>query len=321
MERSYMYTDERSLFSELREKFAAAVARNRGEGILFSGGLDSALVAACSGGCTAISVGLESYGEDRRYAEKVATFFELEHYPLTVTVEEALAAVPEVIRILKSFDPALPNDITAYLGLRRAKDMGITSMMTGDGSDELFAGYDFMQEMPDLEEYLARMHAAMEFSSNQIGAALGIEIGQPFLDKPFFDFGRGIGLDLKIREEQGKRWGKWILRKAFEGVLPQEILWQGKRPLESGSGMTELRRIIESRVSDEEFEEGKRIFPIRFWNREHFYYYRIYRKVVGEIPAPEGDEEGCECCGAGMPQGALHCGICGGVVAWEQWKR
>ncbi|MBN2396906.1 MAG: hypothetical protein JXI32_00870 [Deltaproteobacteria bacterium] len=314
MEMPYIYTDERALFSELRERFAAAVGRNRGEGVLFSGGLDSALVAACSGGCRTISVGLESYGEDRRYARDVAAFLNLDHHPVTVTVEEAITTLPEVIRILKSFDPALPNDITAYLGLRRAKDMGITSVVTGDGSDELFAGYGFMREMPDLEEYLARMHAAMEFSSNQIGAALEIEVRQPFLDKAFFDFGRGIGLDLKIREEKGKNWGKWILRKAFEGVLPQEILWQDKRPLEYGSGMTELRRVIESRISDKEFEEGKRTFPIRFWNREHFYYYRIYRDVVGEIPGVGEGEDRCGCCGAGMPRGALHCRICGEVV-------
>ncbi len=307
-----------NLLDILKGKFIESVARNRGEGILFSGGLDSALVAACAQkGCPAISVQLASYGEDRRYAEEVARFLKLDHHPIRVTAEEALSVLPYVIEILGSFDPALPNDITAYIGLLRAKEMGITSMMTGDGSDELFAGYGFMQHIPDLQGYMDRMHAAMTFSSNGIGDAIGVDVRQPFLDDAFFEFSRGIGLDLKIRDENGKKWGKWILRKAFHEMLPEEILWQSKRPLEYGSGMTELRVVIESLISDEEFEEGKNAFPIRFWNKEHFYYYRIYRDVVGNIPLPEAGENICRCCGAGMPHGVLHCRVCGEVVKWK----
>ncbi len=315
-----MKKDERPLFHELKRRFAKAVSRNQAEGILFSGGLDSALVAAYSGKSKAISVGLESYGEDQSYAEKVARHLELDHYHKTVKIEEAIAAIPEVIKILKSFDPAVPNDVTAYLGLKCAKDMGISSVITGDGSDEIFAGYDFMLKIKDLEEYMNRMYTAMQFSSNKIGKALGIDIRQPFLDKEFIDFSQGIDLDFKIRKENGRTWGKWILRKAFEGQLPQEILWQSKRPLEYGSGMTKLRKVVESKVSDEEFEKGKRDFPIRFWNKEHFYYYCIYREVVGEIPAPEKDEKTCECCGAGMDQSAFHCKICGDVSEWKEVK-
>ncbi len=305
-------------FQELKKNFAEAVSRNRGKGVLFSGGLDSALVVSYSGKSKAISVGLESYGEDRYYAERVAKFLKLDHYHNIVKIEEAIATIPKVIKILKSFDPAIPNDVTAYLGLKCAKDMGIGSMMTGDGSDEIFAGYDFMLKIKDLEEYMARMHSAMQFSSNKIGEALGIAIKQPFLDKEFAYFSRGIDLDLKIRKENGQTWGKWILRKAFEGVLPQEILWQTKRPLEYGSGMTELRKVVESLISDKEFEEDKKKYPIKFWNKEHFYYYRIYREVVGEIPLPKEEEKTCRCCGAGMYQSAFHCKVCGDVTEWKK---
>ncbi len=310
--------NEKFLFHELKERFAEAVSRNRAEGILFSGGLDSALVAAYSKNCKAISIGLESHGEDQYYAEKVANFLKLGHCHKTVTIEEAIAAIPKVIKILESFDPAIPNDVTAYLGIKCAKDMDIGSMMTGDGSDEIFAGYDFMLEIKDLKGYMARMHSAMQFSSNRIGEILKIDIRQPFLDNAFMDFSRGIDLSLKIRKENGQTRGKWILRKAFEGVLPQEILWQTKRPLEYGSGMTELRNVIESKVSDKEFEDGKRRFPIKFWNKEHFYYYTVYREVVGEIPAPKKDEKICKCCGAGMDQSAFHCKVCGDVTEWKK---
>jgi asparagine synthase (glutamine-hydrolysing) len=315
-----MKKDEKFIFRKLKRRFTEAVSRNQAEGILFSGGLDSALVAAYSTNCRAISIGLESYGEDRYYAEKAAKFLKLDHYHRTVKIEEAIATIPEVIKILKSFDPAIPNDVTACLGLKCAKDMGIKSMKTGDGSDEIFLGYNFMLEKKDLRKYLDRMYRTMRFSSNKIGENLGIDIKQPFLDKEFMDFSQGIDVDLKIRRENGKTWGKWILRKAFEGVLPQEVLWQSKRPLEVGSGMTKLRNIIKSTVTDEEFEAGKRSFPIKFRNKEHFYYYRIYREVVGKIPLPEKDEKTCKCCGAGMNQSACHCKICGDVLEWKEVK-
>jgi asparagine synthase (glutamine-hydrolysing) len=307
-----------TIFQELRIRFAETVKRNQGEGLLFSGGLDSSLAAAYAKDAKAISTGLESYGEDRRYAAQVAEFLSLECHHKTVTLEQAIAAVPEVIRILRSFDPAVPNDVTVYLGLRYAKDLGIGSVMTGDGSDEIFAGYDFMLKMKDLERYMSRMHSTMQFSSNKIGEALGIHIKQPFLDREFVRFSQKIPLNLKVREENGQTWGKWILRKAFEGVLPEEILWQSKRPLEYGSGMVEMRKVIAAKVSDEEFEEERGKSPIKFWNKEHFYYYRIYSQVVGEIPPPEGEQKTCECCGAGMDQGAFHCRVCGGVTEWRR---
>lgn len=305
---------------ELKKRFAETVRDHCAEGILFSGGLDSALVAAYSRESKAISVALESYSEDRFYMNAVATFLTLDLHSVNVTINEALETVPEVIRILRTFDPVIPNDVTVYLGLKYAKETGIQSVMTGDGSDEVFAGYSFMQGMENLEEYLRRMHSAMRFSSNEIGKYLGVEIRQPFLDEDFLAFGKDIDLSYKIRNERGAMWGKWILRKAFEDVLPREILWQSKRPLESGSGMTKLRSVIETTISDKEFEEGRKTYPVQFWNKEHFYYYRIYRDIVGDIPVPGKGEKECACCGAGMAFDAFHCRVCGDVVKWNQIK-
>ena len=303
---------------ELKRIFMEAVRRNSAEGILLSGGLDSSLGAACSQNSMAISIGLESYGDDRDYADTVARYLNLEHFLVTVTIDDAVKTIPEVIRITRSFDPIVPNDVVVYLGLKRARDMGIRSVMTGDGSDEIFAGYDFMLTMEDLDQYMALMHSTMNFSSNTMGEVFGIDIRQPFLDDEFVSFSKEIPLNLKIRKENGQIWGKWILRKTFSGILPHEILWQKKRPLEYGSGMTELRRIITSRISDKEFQEGKESFPIRFWNKEHFYYYRIYRQVVGEIPAPTKGEKTCDCCGTGVHRNTFHCRICGNVTEWKK---
>jgi len=308
---------EDDILHEVRDRFSEAVRRTHAQGILFSGGLDSALVAAYARDAVALSVGLLPGCDDAPYAEAVATHLGLDHRPVRITPDEVLEAIPAVVTALRSFDPAIPNDVTIYLGLSHAKERGMASVMTGDGSDEVFAGYSFMREMDDLESYMDRMHSSMRFSASILGAALGIDVRQPFLDEAFFTFARTLDLSWKIGRENGTVRGKLILRRAFEGVLPPAILWQRKRSLEYGSGMTRLRGIIESMIADSEYEKAQEKYSIRFRSKEHFYYYRIYRDVVGEIPAPETGQKRCAGCGGGMSPDAFHCNICGNVENWR----
>jgi len=298
-------------FSKLKTELIEAVQRNRAEGLLLSGGLDSSILAAVNPRIKAITVSLRLGADDVIYSNSTADFLNMEHFHRKVDIEEALEAIPEVIKILKTFDPAIPNDLAVYFGLKQAKELGISEIMTGDGGDELFAGYDFMQEIDNLKGYIEKITQKMEFSSNTLGEFFKIKIVQPFLDRKFIDFSLGISPEFKIRRHNGKLWGKWILRKAFEDFLPEKILWQDKRPLEYGSGMNKLRRIISDRITDEEFEENKG--RVKFMNKEHFYYYRIYIKEVGQIPAPAEGQKPCLGCGAGMDIGAFHCKVCGNV--------
>jgi asparagine synthase (glutamine-hydrolysing) len=218
-----------------------------------------------------------------------------------------------VVKILRSFDPALPNDLAVYFGMREAKRQGHSSIMTGDGADELFGGYSYMQEIEDLDGYIRRISRSMSFSSNRMGEHFGLEVRQPYLDQDFIEFALSLGNDVKIKEEKGKIWGKWVLRKAFEPFLAPEFIWQEKRPLEVGSGMALLRRVIAQEITDEEFEEKKRVYPAKFLCKEHLFFYEIYRKEVGAIPQPEEGEDRCPGCGAGVPHAKMHCKICGGV--------
>jgi asparagine synthase (glutamine-hydrolysing) len=237
----------------------------------------------------------------------------LEATKVTISVDDALKAVQEVIVILKSFDPALPNDLVVYFGMREAKRQGLRSIMTGDGGDELFAGYPYMQEIEDLEDYIIRISRSLSFSSNRIGEHFGLEVKQPYLDADFVNFALTLPGELKIREEQGRVWGKWILRKAFEPFLPSQFIWQQKRPLEVGSGMSLLRAIIAERISDREFENKQQMYRVTFLCKEHLYFYELYRAEVGEIPLPQDGEIECPGCGAGMSRGLRHCKVCGWV--------
>jgi asparagine synthase (glutamine-hydrolysing) len=116
---------------------------------------------------------------------------------------------------------------------------------------------------------------------------------------------------LKVEKVDGATWGKFILRRAYMGLLPESILWRRKTPLELGSGFTGLRGILETKLSDWELEDAGRRYGIRFRSKEHLYYYEIYRSEVGEIPGPKGDEKACLACGGGVPVRSKHCRICG----------
>ncbi len=300
---------------ELRERLREAMQQNSTEGLLFSGGLDTSILAVLNPNMKAITVSLESFGEDTSYAGLVAKNLKLNHYHRRVNIDEAIDSIPDVIRILKSFDPAIPNDLVVYFGLKLAKEMGMEDIMTGDGSDELFAGYSFMQKIDDLEGYIKKVSRNMKFSSNRIGDFFGMKIVQPFLEKEFVNFALSINLDLKLKKYGGKSLGKWILRKAFEDILPKEIIWQDKRALECGSGMENIREIISNKITDEEFKKNS--YAVKFMNKEHFYYYRIYRSVVGEIPKPKNNQKACPGCGAGMDLDSFHCQVCGNVLDWR----
>jgi asparagine synthase (glutamine-hydrolysing) len=293
---------------QLKNKLKEAVERSRADGILLSGGLDTSILAFVARPSTGFTVALKgSPASDLVYSEKITKLLGIQHKKMEFTTEEALDTLPEVIGILNTFDLALPNDIAIYFALKLAKRYGISSVMTGDGADELFAGYSYMAGLrpEDLGGYIRRLSQNWHFSAGYLGEALGVEIRQPFLDEDFVGFALEISPELKVKDGVGK----YILRKRFEDLLPTEIVWRKKEPIEYGSGSTKLHEIINNMVADEEFKSAASKVDIKFINKEHFFYWHIYNQVVGKIPKARNDEVSCPCCGAAM--GTYHCRTCG----------
>jgi asparagine synthase (glutamine-hydrolysing) len=270
-------------------------------GVLLSGGLDSSLVAsvACriqkqNGGpkLHSFCVGLEN-SPDIIAAQKVADFLGTEHHSYTYTIQEGLDAVPEVIYHVETYDcTTIRASTPMFLMSRKIKAMGIKMVLSGEGSDEVFAGYLYFHKAPNPEELQAELRDKLRnlhmfdcLRANKSTSAWGLEARVPFLDEDFLDVAMNIDpAEKMIRKQQG-RIEKHILRDAFDTpedpYLPKEILWRQKEQFSDGVGygwIDSLKDYAEKRVTDQMFAGARFIFPHNTPLTKEAYCYRaIYQ--------------------------------------------
>ncbi len=208
-----------SILKALRRCLEDAARRNPAEVLFFSGGLDTSILAALAPSIPAIHVCLEDGGEDLPYAERWARELGLSLTVRKISVEEALDALPEVIRIRRTFDPALPNDLALYFAFAEARYLGFVQAMTGDGADELFAGYSFMFDL-DLASYIPWLAGRMRFSASEIGDWFGVNVSQPYLDPAVVDLALTIPPELKSGRRTGSGSGSGSSEKPLRETCP-----------------------------------------------------------------------------------------------------
>lgn len=306
--------------AHLRTLVDAAVQRNSARGVLLSGGLDSSIVAAVASRnlkLTGITISLKD-APDVKFAKMAADKFSIEHILLLIDEKVAETATQRAVKIMNSFDPMeIRNDATILIGLEAAKDHEVEEVMTGDAGDELFAGYNFLfgRSHDELVKSLRKMWNVMRFASASIAKSVGITVKIPFLEEDLKEYAMSIDPDLKIRNDHNQTYGKWILRKAFDGVLPPEIVWRTKMPIERGSGTAMLSTYFSSKISDDEFNQKTREYlqsdGVHIRDKEHLFYYEAYKREFG---SPRGFGEGsriCRGCGAYLLEVMDFCRICG----------
>jgi len=202
-----------------------------------------------------------------------------------------------------------------YLAIKWAKEAGEKSIITGDGADELFAGYSFLvtKSEEELEKEIQRICSVMHFPTQKIGEALGVSIESPFLNEKIVKLAKEIPVNLKVKEEDGKRHGKWILRKTFEEKIPKQIAWREKSPMQEGSGTAGLTELFNSIIGEEKFVEKKLTVKkedgIVIRSRESMHYYEIFKKLFG-TPADSKSEESCPYCKHNIGK-SKFCRMCG----------
>ena len=318
-----MYThDLADLFNTLREALDKSVKRNLTEGMLLSGGLDTSILAYLASRWVklkAFTVAMQDApAPDVDYAKLVASRLGLKHFIHYFDERELYDGIRAVVKAMRSFDPMeIRNSLTIYIGLKMAKEDGVRTVMTGDGCDELFAGYSFLLglEKDRLRLELEKLWSVMNFSSVHLANVLGIEVKLPYLDPEFKILSMGLDPELKVQSEKGRKWGKWILRKAFENMLPTEIVWRLKAPIEVGSGTATLPSLFNSTISDAEFNERKMKYldvdGVTIRDKEQLFYYEVYRSALG-VPHPS-DPKGkiCPQCNSNIAGKATYCRTCG----------
>ena len=286
-------------------------------GVLLSGGLDSSIVAAVTQKFAkkrvetgslqdawwpqlhSFAVGLEG-SPDLIAAQKAAAYIGTVHHEVHFTIQEALDALPDVIYHIETYDITTVRASTPmYLLARAIKAMGIKMVLSGEGSDELFGGYLYFHKAPDAKEFheelvrkMSKLHLYDCLRANKSLAAWGVEGRVPFLDKEFIDVAMNLNpLDkMSIKLPDGKqRMEKWILRKAFEDLLPADICWRQKEQFSDGVGYSwidTLKEMTASKISDAQFAQRAKRFPINTpVTKEEYYYRELYSQFFPDDSA------------------------------------
>ncbi len=272
-------------------------------GVLLSGGLDSSVIAAITQKYAqkrvesddtqvawwprlhSFAVGLEG-SPDLAAAQKVADHIGTVHHTVHFTVQEGLDAIRDVIYHLETYDITTIRAATPmYLLARVIKSMGIKMVLSGEGSDEIFAGYLYFHKAPNAQELheetvrkLSKLHLYDCLRANKSLAAWGVEGRVPFLDKEFID----VAMTQNPKDKMSGATGggkieKNLLREAFADLLPEEILWRQKEQFSDGVGYSwidTLREMTSEKVSDELFARSKERFPVNPPMTKEQYFYR-----------------------------------------------
>jgi asparagine synthase (glutamine-hydrolysing) len=308
--RDYAHTKGQDVsLGDLREAFEQAVHRQLMTdvpyGVLLSGGLDSSLVAACAARFArhrvedddraeawwprlhSFAIGLEG-SPDLAAAQIAADALGTVHHGFIYTFWEGLDALPEVIRHIETYDVTTIRASTPmYLLARRIKAMGVKMVLSGEGSDEIFGGYLYFHKAPSAEAFheetvrkLDALHSYDCLRANKSMMAWGVEARVPFLDLEFLDV--AMGMDACHKMAGKGRIEKAVLREAFQGALPDEILWRQKEQFSDGVGygwIDGLKAHAEQAVSDREFAAAATRFPHNTpATKEAYLYRRIFER-------------------------------------------
>ena len=285
----------------IREALVAAVRRRlMGDvpvGVFLSGGLDSSLIAAIAVEAArregkqvqSFAVGLEG-SADILAARRVAAHLGTTHHENVYRTEELLAALPDAISCIESFDPMLVHSAVPNYLLAKFTSAHVKVVLTGEGADELFAGYDHHREIASptvlhqtLVDEVGGLHNLNLQRCDRVTMAHGLEARVPFLDVAMVEL--ALSLPARWKQPTPDRAEKWLLRRAFDGWLPDDLLWRRKEQFGDGSGASDvLRDVAEASVPAEvhRCERDRANPPLR--SREETAYWRIFSDHLDGVP-------------------------------------
>ena len=251
-------------------------------GMIFSGGVDSVLIAKLISdfGCNlrCYCVGTKD-SEDIKNAEKVAKDLGLNLRVIKIDERKVARIIPEIIETIElngllQVEVAVPM----YLAAKAASEDGIKVMFNGQGADELFAGYWWYKNVVREESFL-KLHDKLWEDidlayddtlerEDKVTMANSVELRVPYLDRNVVQCAMRISPRLKIKDDEDST-RKWVHRgvAAMLGV-PQYTAYREKDMAQSGSGVHDIvKRVAEG------YFEGKRVEAVELADKGSNYRY------------------------------------------------
>lgn len=317
----YSSDDIDTVCGKIREKLIAGVEKRLDAdaplGFLLSGGLDSSLVCAISAKLLGkkirtFAIGMDQDPIDLKYARKVADFIGSEHMEVTMTRDEVISSLEEVIAMLGTYDiTTIRASMGMYLCCKAIHEQtDVRVLMTGEISDELF-GYKYTDFAPSPEAFQQEAKKRVDelymydvLRADRCIAVNSIEARVPFGDLDFVKYVMSIDPKLKVNSYH---MGKYLLREAFaaDRILPEDILWRQKAAFSDAVGhsmVDDLKEYAESLYTDEEYEEKRKQYSFATpFTKESLLYRELFEKyypgqaeMVKDFWMPNKDWEGCD---------------------------
>lgn len=296
---SIVKTDPHSpSLQEIRESLTQAVQKRLMSdvplGVYLSGGLDSTIIAALvaqhNPDVHSFAVGIEG-SKDIENARRAANYLGTNHHEYIYTAEEILEVLPEVIYYLESFDPSLVRSAIPNFFLARLTREYVTVVLTGEGADELFAGYHYLKGFNDetlqneLIELTATLYNCNLQRCDRMTMAHSIEARVPFLDIDFIELSMRVPKSQKIHPT--KQIEKWALREAFSNILPDNVTWRKKEQFSQGAGSNYILEDIAKKQYDDADYKGKiatiqKQTGIQITSKEMLMYYEEFAGIFSD---------------------------------------
>ncbi|SFM32903.1 diphthine--ammonia ligase [Methanolobus profundi] len=216
-------------------------------GILFSGGLDSTIIAhmcklmgkrpGIDFTCYTAGLSEVQLPPDVEYAKRMAEELGLDLKIKSIGLEEVETYLKDVVPLVEDSNvPKVGVALTMYAACVAAKEDGIRVMFSGSGADEIFAGYDRHKRSTDISRDcyadVLKIYEKNTYRDDVVSMNNNIELRVPYLDKRFVDFCLKIPPEYKISEEQNKL----ILRMLGEKIgIPEEVSQRRKQAAQYGS--------------------------------------------------------------------------------------
>jgi asparagine synthase (glutamine-hydrolysing) len=286
--------------SLLTEAVSKRLMSDRPLGCLLSGGLDSSLITSLATQLIpnaretlhCFSIGMRD-SVDVRAAKKVVEFLGIRHHHIVeFEPEDGLRALEDVVRQLETYDvTTIRASIPQYLLAKYVREQtDIKVLLSGEGADELFGGYQYFKKTNDeralydeSKRLLEELYLFDNLRTDRTTAVWGLEVRVPFLDLALTRFVTGIDPVHRLCHFQME---KMVLRESFNtSYLPPEILYRCKEAFSDAvsskkrSWYQSLVGLIEQEISEEDLENAQKEYsenppP----TREALYYRRVFER-------------------------------------------